>query len=165
MISLLRITAENYEDHLERIVEIETLSFSSPWSRAGFIREVKNPLSTIWAASIDGSLLGFICYWVLDFEIHLLDLAVHPKERRKGVGRFLLGHMIKEAVSKALESIWLEVRVSNEGAVKLYQELGFEQAGIRFKYYDDTGEDALVMRLGFSGSLPVLNCSNVGGRF
>jgi [ribosomal protein S18]-alanine N-acetyltransferase len=154
MISLLRITAENYRNHLERILEIETLSFSGPWSAAGFIQEIGNPMASLWAAMIKGKTTGFICYWILDFEIHLLNFAVHPERRRKGTGRFLLRHMIKEAVSRGLESIWLEVRVSNAGAVKLYQELGFDQVGVRPKYYGDTQEDALIMHLAFSDVLP-----------
>jgi [ribosomal protein S18]-alanine N-acetyltransferase len=152
MTSLLRITAENYQNYLERILEIETLSFSTPWSAGGFIQEIGNPMAALWAAIKQGRLTGFICYWVLDFEIHLLNFAVHPEERKKGTGRLLLSHMIKEAGSKELESIWLEARISNAGAVKLYQELGFETVGVRPKYYDDTREDALVMCLAFSGA-------------
>jgi [ribosomal protein S18]-alanine N-acetyltransferase len=149
MMSLLRITAENREDHVEKILEIEALSFSSPWSPNGFIQEIENPMASVWAAMDDGKITGFVCYWVLEFEIHLLNFAVHPEWRRKGTGRFLLNHMIKEAVSKRHESIWLEVRASNAGAVKLYQELGFEHVGVRPKYYDDTQEDALIMRFEF----------------
>ena len=163
MTSLLRITVENHRNHLESILEIETLSFSTPWSAAGFIQEIGNPIGALWAAMTEGRLTGFICYWVLDFEIHLLNLAVHPEERRKGAGRLLLSHMIKEASSKELESLWLEVRASNTGALKLYQEAGFEQAGVRPKYYDDTGEDALVMCLTFPGALPALKRRAFGG--
>ena len=163
MTSLLRITAENYRRHLERILQIETLSFSTPWSAGGFIQEVGNPLTVLWAAMTNGRLGGFICYWVLDFEIHLLNLAVHPEERQKGMGRLLLGRMIKEAGARELESIWLEVRVSNAGAVKLYQEAGFEQLGVRPKYYDDTQEDALVMCLALSGPMPAIKRHALGG--
>ena len=156
MSSLFRITVENYKSHLERILEIETLSFSAPWSVGGFIQEIGNPMAAFWAAGIGKKLDGFICYWVLDFEIHLLNFAVHPKCRRKGTGRLLLKHMIKEALSRKLESIWLEVRVSNERAVKLYRDSGFEQMGLRPKYYDDTGEDAFVMRRSLPAALPAL---------
>ena len=156
MTSLLRITEENHQRHLERILEIETLSFSTPWPAGGFSQEVGNPLAALWAAMMHGRPAGFICYWVLDFEIQLLNLAVHPEARRKGTGRLLLKHMIREAASKHLESIWLEVRVSNAGALRLYQEVGFEQVGVRSKYYDDTREDALVMCLAYSGAFPAL---------
>jgi len=156
MTSLFRITVENYRSHLERILEIETLSFSAPWSAGGFIQEIGNPMAAFWAAGPGRKLDGFICYWLLDFEIHLLNFAVHPKCRRRGTGRRLLNHMIKEALSLGLESVWLEVRVSNESAVKLYLGSGFEQVGLRPGYYDDTGEDALVMRLILPAALPAL---------
>jgi [ribosomal protein S18]-alanine N-acetyltransferase len=164
MISLLRITSGNHRNHLERILEIEALSFLSPWSAGGFIQEIRNPMASFWAALSNGKAVGFICYWVLDFEIHLLNFAVHPKERRKGTGRLLLDHMVEEAFSRGLESVWLEVRVSNSGAVKLYRDFGFEQVGVRPKYYDDTREDALIMRLAFLDPSPSLKNHAYGGR-
>jgi ribosomal-protein-alanine N-acetyltransferase len=152
MISLLRITAENQPRYLERIIEIETLSFPAPWSVGGFTQEIRNPIARLWAAMVNGQPAGFILYWVLDFEVNLLNLAVHPDERGKGVGRFLLNHMVEEAVTREVETLWLEVRVSNESAIRLYRKLGFEKVGVRRKYYDDTQEDAIVMCLPLSES-------------
>ena len=147
MISLVRITAENQPRYLERILEIETLSFPSPWSAGGFVQEIRNPIARLWVAVSNDQPAGFILYWILDSEVSLLNIAVHPGGRRKGTGRFLLDHMVEEAVARAVETIWLEVRVSNEGAIRLYRKLGFEKAGVRRKYYDDTHEDAIVMCL------------------
>jgi ribosomal-protein-alanine N-acetyltransferase len=152
MTPLLRITAENQETYLGRILEIETLSFPSPWSAGGFITEIRNPAGRLWAASMSDKLAGFICYWVLDAEVSLLNFAVHPEERGKGVGRFLLNHMVEEAASRDVEAVWLEVRVSNDRAVRLYRKFGFEKVGVRRKYYDDTQEDAIVMCLPLSRS-------------
>ena len=152
MTSLLRITAENQQIHLGRILEIETLSFTTPWSALGFIQEIRNPASRLWAATMNEKLAGFICYWMLDFEVNLLNLAVHPEERGKGVGRFLLNHMVEEASSREVEAVWLEVRASNVGAIRLYGKFGFDKVGVRRKYYDDTQEDAIVMRVPLSGS-------------
>jgi ribosomal-protein-alanine N-acetyltransferase len=152
MTSLLRITAENQQSHLGRILEIETLSFPTPWSAGGFIQEIRNPAARLWAATMNEKLAGFVCYWMLDFEVNLLNLAVHPEERGKGVGRFLLNHMVEEAASREVETAWLEVRVSNAAANRLYRKFGFEKAGVRRKYYADTGEDAIVMCLHLSGS-------------
>ena len=152
MTSLLRITAENQQSHLGRILEIETLSFTTPWSAFGFIQEIRNPASRLWAATMNEKLAGFICYWMLDFEVNLLNLAVHPEERGKGVGRFLLNHMVEEASSREVEAVWLEVRASNVGAIRLYGKFGFDKVGVRRKYYDDTQEDAIVMRVPLSGS-------------
>jgi ribosomal-protein-alanine N-acetyltransferase len=147
MISLLRITEENYPRYLDSIIQIENVSFSTPWSPAGFLQEMRNPVSQLWAALGDRDLKGYMCFWMFDLEIQLLDLAVHPEERKKGLGRLLLNHLIETAVSNDLESLWLEVRVSNAGAIRLYQDLGFVQAGVRRKYYSDTQEDAKVMCL------------------
>lgn len=152
MTSLIRITEENQIIHLERILEIETLSSSFPWSAGAFVQELHNPISCLWAAVDHGRSAGFICYWMLDFEAHLLNLAVHPEERRKGLGRLLVNRMVEDALSGKLESIWLEVRSSNAGALKLYQAFGFEKAGVRSKYYEDTREDALLMRLALPGA-------------
>lgn len=155
MTSLIRITAENQERWLERILEIESLSFPSPWTAGGFIEEIRNPNARLWAAGMNGKPAGYILYWILDLEVSLLNLAVHPEERRKGVGRALLNHMFEEAALRDVEALWLEVRVSNAGAIRLYREFGFEKAGLRRKYYDDTQEDAIVMCLhlpGFLGS-------------
>jgi ribosomal-protein-alanine N-acetyltransferase len=153
MTSLLRITEENQHRFMDSIIQIENLSFSTPWSPEGFLQEIRNPVSHLWAAMRDEGLKGYICFWMFDFEIQLLDLAVHPEERRKGLGQFLLNHMIEAAVSRELESVWLEVRVSNTGAIRLYQKLGFVQVGARRKYYQDTQEDAKVMCLALPGSL------------
>jgi ribosomal-protein-alanine N-acetyltransferase len=151
MISLLRITAENQQGYLEPLLDIETRSFPTPWSAAAFIQEIRNPITRLWAAVVNGKPAGFIVYWVLDLEVDLLTLAVHPEQRRKGLGRLLLTHIVEEAAAMAVGSLWLEVRVSNNAAINLYRAFGFERAGLRRKYYD-TQEDAIVMCLPISKS-------------
>jgi len=147
MTSLVRITAENQQNYLGKILEIETLSFQTPWSAGAFIQEINNPIGRLCAATVNGKPVGFVCYWIPDFEVSLLDLAVHPEERGKGIGRFLLNHVVEEAALRRVEAVWLEVRVSNAGAIGLYGKFGFEKTGVRRKYYDDTQEDAVVMCL------------------
>ena len=83
MISLVQVTTENQALYLGRIIEIETLSYPTPWSASGFIQEVRNPAARLHAAVTQGKTVGFICYWLLDLEVCLLNLAVHPKERKK----------------------------------------------------------------------------------
>jgi len=147
MTSLVRITAGNQQTYLGRILEIEALSFSTPWSADAFIQEIKNPVGRLWAAIMNGKLAGFVCYWMLDFEASLLDIAVRPEERGMGIGRILLSHMAEEAALRGAEAVWLEVRVSNARAIDLYRKFGFEKRQVRRKYYDDTQEDAIVMCL------------------
>jgi ribosomal-protein-alanine N-acetyltransferase len=153
MISLVRVTAENQARYLGKIIEIETLSYPTPWSASGFVQEVKNPAARLWAAVTGRKSVGFICYWLLDFEVSLLNLAVHPEDREKGVGGFLLCHMLEEAALRRMEAVWLEVRVSNAAAMGLYRKFGFEKVGVRPKYYDAPQEDAIVMRLHPQGPL------------
>jgi [ribosomal protein S18]-alanine N-acetyltransferase len=159
MTALLRITRENIERHLDAIHEIETLSFVSPWSANAFKAEVKNPVSHLWAMFLDDKLLGYICFWLVDREMQLATIAVHPSSRNRGMGRELLTKMIETGLAERAESIWLEVRESNRTARTLYEKSGFGPVGKRRKYYSDNDEDAIVMSLSlpsFSGKL----CSN-----
>jgi ribosomal-protein-alanine N-acetyltransferase len=159
MTSLLRITQENIERHVDGIHEIETLSFASPWSKNAFREEGKNPVSHFWAMFLNDGLVGYICFWLVDREMQLANIAVHPGFRTRGLGNALLLKMIETGLSRKADSIWLEVRESNRVARTLYQKLGFESIGKRRKYYSDNDEDAIVMSLtlsSFAGEL----CSN-----
>jgi [ribosomal protein S18]-alanine N-acetyltransferase len=151
MTSLNRVTLENQEFYLDRILEIETLSFSAPWSLVGFLQELENPFSHLWALVFEGVILGYLCFWTVRKEMQLLDLAVHPKYRGQGNGGFLLAKMIDHAASQGISSIWLEVRVSGSAARKLYEKFGFVESGRRKDYYTDPREDAVIMSL----ALPV----------
>jgi len=154
MTSLNRVTLENQEFYLDRILEIETLSFSAPWSLNGFLQELENPFSQLWALVSDGVLLGYLCFCMVREEMQFLDLAVHPKYRAQGNGSFLLAKVIDHAASKAVSRIWLEVRVSGSSARKLYEKFGFVESGRRKDYYTDPREDAVIMSL----ALPVATC-------
>ncbi|MGD2125169.1 MAG: ribosomal protein S18-alanine N-acetyltransferase [Desulfobacteraceae bacterium] len=147
MTSIVNVTEENQDTYLDGIAEIENLSFPSPWSPNAFIQEIRNPFSRLWALLVDKALVGYICFWMLESEIQLINIAIHPKARGRGFGGRLLTKMIESDVSKDMHSIWLEVRVSNLTAQKLYESLGFEEVGRRPRYYKDTNEDAIVMSL------------------
>jgi ribosomal-protein-alanine N-acetyltransferase len=141
------ITPENAGDYFTRILEIENLSFITPWSPMAFRDEVRNPLSQLWGYTSHGNLWGYICYWNSGREIQVMNLAVHPDCRRRGTGTFLMGRAIMAGVDEKAESVWLEVRTSNHVAQRLYEKLGFKEVGRRPRYYRDTGEDAIVMSL------------------
>ncbi len=91
--------------------------------------------------------LGYSCFWSLTGELQLVNIAVHPELRDKGLGRKLLHHLLLEADSRAAEKIFLEVRPSNRAAIGLYEKLGFKVLYRRPRYYTPEGEDALVMVL------------------
>ncbi|MBN2124110.1 MAG: ribosomal protein S18-alanine N-acetyltransferase [Deltaproteobacteria bacterium] len=147
---IVGVSRGNYEKYLEGIMDIENISFPSPWSRNAFIQELTNPVSHLWVVPIDQSVAGYICFWMFDSEIQLIDIAVHPEKRGQGFGYFLLSNMIETGVAKGIRSVWLEVRESNQPAKRLYQRFHFEDVGRRPRYYRDTNEDAIVMALRLS---------------
>jgi ribosomal-protein-alanine N-acetyltransferase len=147
MISLLRMTPENVGLYVEKIHEIETLSFPSPWSIHAFRQEVNNPVSHLLGLFVNDALQGYICFWHFDGEIQLVNIAVHPKARGRGLGNCLLTKMLEFAAPRGTQRIWLEVRLSNRTARRLYEKLGFIEVGRRRKYYTDNNEDAVVMSL------------------
>jgi ribosomal-protein-alanine N-acetyltransferase len=147
MISLLRMAPENLEFYLERIYEIETLSFPAPWSSNAFRQEVKNPVSHLLGLLVNGTLQGYVCFWLFAGEIQLVNIAVHPKARGQGLGNYLLTKVLEFAASRSTQAIWLEVRLSNRTARSLYEKFGFAEVGRRRKYYTDNNEDAVVMSL------------------
>ena len=150
MTSLVDITIRNCRNYLECILEIENLSFPSPWSLKAFKEEIGNPISHLWGLTVDEVLTGYTCFCMFDIEIQLINLAVHPHERGKGFGHYFLTKMIESAVSKGKKYIWLEVRPSNLAALRLYEKSGFDAVDRRPQYYADTHEDAIVMALTLS---------------
>jgi ribosomal-protein-alanine N-acetyltransferase len=130
------------------IWEIEKLSYTSPWTLWCFLAEYANSKSTILVAGPPPpetwEVWGFVVYWVIADEMHLLNLAVHPAYRRRSISRALLTSALGQARSQGAAVVWLEVRPSNHAALNLYQSFGFEEVGIRPGYYNDNGEDALI---------------------
>ena len=147
MNSIVPITKENFQVFQIGMLEIENASFPSPWSEGAFREELDNPVSNMWALVVDEEFAGYICFWMFANEIHLLNIAVSPGERGKGLGYHLLTSMIKVGRHKGARSAWLEVRPSNRMARLLYEKAGFTEAGRRKLYYRDTNEDAIVMTL------------------
>jgi len=142
-----RITPGNAGSHLARILEIEALSFRTPWSAMAFCEEIRNPASRIWGYAEEGRLWGYICCSVSGSDLRIQNVAVHPRRRRRGLGGMLLDQALKAAWVDAMAGVSLEVRVSNRPARRLYNKLGFQEVGRRARYYRDTGEDAILMRL------------------
>lgn len=150
---VLRIRDASVGD-LARILEIEKLAFTTPWSLKSFQRELTLPFSrlTVAAASEqlpEPSAVGFLCRWLIADECHVLNVAVHPDFRRQGVGALLMNSAIAEAKTKRAAFVTLEVRRSNLAARQLYRKLNFEERRLRRHYYGP-GEDAIVMELRFN---------------
>lgn len=149
---LVEVGPENFNVYIQEILAIERVSFPSPWSFNAFRAETVKPISRLWVLLADGSVAGYICFWILEKEIQLINLAVHPEKRRSRLGQFLLTKMIEKGASMGASHVWLEVRPSNSGARNLYKKMGFIDAGTRPNYYSETGEDAIIMSLELSGT-------------
>lgn len=133
-------------DDLDDVLTIEKASFHTPWSRGAFRYELtQNRVARSLVVRAGGELLGYLCLWEIGHEIHITNLAVHPRHRRRGAARALLGTVLEDARRKQVELVFLEVRPTNAEALALYESLGFQVIGRRKGYYFDTGEDALVM--------------------
>lgn len=140
--------AEMIESDIDEVLEIERASFPSPWSKMMFLNELSNPNSRIILAKGESDeILGFICFWNVAGEIHILNLAAHPGHRRQGIGKRLLTHVIESSIADGAGLFALEVRSRNRTAISFYKSFGFKEVGIRKGYYADTGDDAVLMDL------------------
>ena len=128
---------------LPQVVAIERRSFPNPWSLAMFVLELSKPSGICLAAISDGRIVGFVICARYDEAFHVMDIAVDPDHRRAGVASALLDGVIARAGEDA--NYTLEVRVSNAGAIALYERYGFHGVGTRPRYYADNGEDAIIM--------------------
>ena len=131
---------------LDRVMEIETLSYRTPWSRRAFLSELtENSYAHYFVARHRGKIVGYVGMWVILEEAHITNIAVDPAYRRQKVAWRLLEDMFRRAKELGATRMTLEVRVSNVNAQDLYRKLGFVDRGIRKGYYTDTNEDAIIM--------------------
>jgi [ribosomal protein S18]-alanine N-acetyltransferase len=138
----ITIRSLGYSD-LPQVISIERRAFPTPWSLAMFVLELSKPSGVCLAAIEDRRIVGYlICSRYADVW-HLMNIAVDPPARRRGIATALLEEMIARAGADAAYT--LEVRPSNGSAISLYERFGFRSAGTRRRYYQDTGEDALIM--------------------
>ncbi len=133
------------EEDIEAVLDIERVSFPAPWCREHFVAELASPYSfPMVATDFAGNIIGYICPMLVLDEGHILNVAVRPDFRGKGLGKFLVQKAIDECRSNGAEYVFLEVRVSNSVAVSLYRQIGFAITGRRKRYYEN-GEDAFIM--------------------
>ena len=133
-----------YSD-LPAVIAIERRSFPTPWSLAMFVLELSKPSGICLAASAGDDMLGYVICSRYDQVWHLMNIAVAPEHRRRGIAWALMTRLVEEA--RGVLPFTLEVRVSNTKAIEMYERFGFRSAGVRPRYYHDNGEDALIMWL------------------
>ena len=130
------------------VAELDQISFSLPWPERSFRFEVTdNPASRCWVAEADGRVVGMIVAWLFVDEVHIATIATHPDFRRQGIAQKLLTHTLRYTSDEGAVSSFLEVRESNLAAQAMYRKFGYENTGLRKRYYKDNGEDAVLMTL------------------
>ena len=139
----LEIRQLTYAD-LPQVIAIERRAFPTPWSLAMFVLELSKPSGICLAAWLDGRIVGYLVCSRYDRVWHLMNVAVDDRLRRQGLATSLLERLF-ELADKPNEQYTLEVRTSNDGAIRLYERFGFQAAGRRRAYYHDNREDALIM--------------------
>lgn len=133
-------------EDLDQVAAIEAASFPVPWSRSTFEKEIKkNLLARYMVVEVGQQPVAYGGMWFIIDEAHVTNIAVDPSQRGKKLGQALVEGMIQEAKANGMLRMTLEVRRSNEIAKNLYQKMGFLPCGVRPGYYEDNGEDAIIM--------------------
>ncbi|MBM4133973.1 MAG: ribosomal-protein-alanine N-acetyltransferase [Nitrospira sp.] len=148
--SLFRFEPAQLED-LDRLVAIEQGSFTAPWTRKMLEAELQNPFSQLLTVrrkskGRTGDIVGYLCFWIVFEELHLMNLAVEAGSRRRGIAKALVLQALSLARDRGAERALLEVRASNHAARRLYEGVGFRQVALRVRYYSDPIEDAVLMQ-------------------
>ncbi len=129
-----------------QVAQLEALCFADPWSEKSVASELSNPLSLWLVAMEDERVAGYVGSQSVEGEADMMNVAVHPDFRRQGVGEALVNALVAQLEKRGVHSLTLEVRVSNESAICLYEKLGFAQVGLRKSYYRHPKEDAYILR-------------------
>lgn len=155
-------------EDLEAILAIEAVAHPTAWPRKIFEGELELACSSFWVFEQSGSsqvsastqeqetadistahsptdIVGFLVFWLVHDEVHILNIAVAPRARRRGIASAVMRSVIEESAKNLASFVTLEVRIHNKAAIALYEALGFVIIGQRPHYYADTGEDALIM--------------------
>jgi ribosomal-protein-alanine N-acetyltransferase len=136
-------------DDVDEMTILDQICFSVPWTKADFTKEMTtNDLALYIVAEVNQKIIGYAGLWCIVDEGHITNVAVHPDYRGQGLGKNLVEIMLSEARKKGkIKSFTLEVRVTNEAAINLYEGFGFVEVGRRLGYYSDNKEDAAIMWL------------------
>lgn len=148
----VRVMIMNYDiklmqsENIDEVSLIEQEAFGPHhWSKSSFYDELQNNLASYYCLFKDGEIIGYTGFWNIIDEAHITTFAIKKEYRRQNFGEIMLRYIIEECYKKEIKYITLEVRVSNEPAIKLYEKYGFKSLGTRKNYYQDNNEDALIM--------------------
>jgi ribosomal-protein-alanine N-acetyltransferase len=143
----LRVDPYQGEADLAGVLEVEQESFTRPWTRDMYAWELRNPdVCHIYVVrTAEYPVVGFCAFWLVVDEVHINNVALRPGYRGRGLGTALMRRVLTEGRRLGAVRATLEVRASNEGAMRFYQALGFAEAGRRPRYYTDPQEDAVIL--------------------
>ncbi|WP_394266012.1 ribosomal protein S18-alanine N-acetyltransferase [Anaerotignum sp.] len=142
MFEIIPMTVE----HIDGVLAVEEATFSIPWTRKDFEREMtENNLAIYYVAVAEGKIVGYAGMWHVITEGHITNVAVLEDYRKQGIGDALMAQLEQVAMEKEMIGITLEVRINNTPAQRLYHKHGYRAEGLRKNYYPDTHEDAVIM--------------------
>ncbi|MBE9560083.1 MAG: ribosomal protein S18-alanine N-acetyltransferase [Proteobacteria bacterium] len=145
MSALVEIRTMNYSD-LKQVIAVEKKAYPHPWT-LGIFRDCLRVGHNAWVMTLDSEVIAYAIVMLSPGEAHILNICVAPDYQAKGLGRFLLRHLIKKTNQTDIDMVLLEVRRSNTSAQLLYQSEGFHELGVRKAYYPaaDGREDAIIL--------------------
>lgn len=133
------------ESHVKQVAELEKICFSDPWSENSVASELNNPLSVWLVAEENGIVCGYVGSQTVLDETDMMNIAVHPDFRRKGIAAALIAELVRLLKERGSRILRLEVREFNAPAISLYETMGFTQLGLRKNYYRNPKENALIL--------------------
>ncbi len=140
----LEMKSMGIED-LDEVMDIEETSFPTPWTWGIFMREFELEFSHRYVFELGGGVAGYIIFWLIEGEVHIMSIAVRRDARRLGIGSEILKRSLAAAKDLGGKYVFLEVRENNRAGIGLYAKMGFRVVYKRAGYYTDTKEDALIM--------------------
>jgi ribosomal-protein-alanine N-acetyltransferase len=130
---------------LEQVLKIENVSFPAPWTRTMFLEEMSNRSARLVVFITGNRIAGYLCFWEVLDEAHLMNIAVHPDWRGRGYGKYIMDRLEAICLKDRLKRIILDVGRRNLPARNLYRKCGFSSVGFRKNYYTSVKDDAIVM--------------------
>jgi ribosomal-protein-alanine N-acetyltransferase len=131
---------------VDALVALEQLCFSYPWTAEQFKLGLEREVFRIFGIKRGEEIVAYLSFYLIGQEMEILNLAVRPECRRRGLGRRLLGLVLQSCYTLGVRESLLEVRRSNQAALRLYRSYGYEDVGVRKAYYPDNNEDALLLK-------------------
>ena len=143
--ALVEIRTMHYSD-LKQVIAVEKKSYPHPWT-SGIFRDCLRIGYNAWVMTLDAEVIGYSVIMLSPGEAHILNICIDPEYQSKGLGRYLLRHLIKKSNQTDIDMLLLEVRRSNAGAQNLYRSEGFHELGVRKAYYpaEEGREDAIIL--------------------